>query len=591
MKGVFHRIRLPRQWDSKPSVKVPQRVCIGYDTETTPDGDADILADGSRWIAPASTLDTLQFLAHKGNRNTIGLFYNMGFDFPALFKREGDFCRQVVAEGEAQLHGYDITYIEKKCLAIREHGRRHQFFDISQFYEGTKASLPGYNGGEPFYGLAAASWVYLKREPHAFKALRAGLYATHSQAERGDYCVDDARNTGDLGNLLTASLNGQGLKANRLYSAGYIAQQYALAYADVPTARDVPYIVNRLYHEAYRGGWFDCYKHGKFTATSYDLKSAYPWALRQLPDIRLGDWVRGDTTGDVGVMQCVIKGGARFGQPIAVKVAGRNIYPTLDTPYRTCITLAEYRVLARDFEIKPLLSYSFMPRGRPIYPYTGLLERLFKEKSSHAPDDARYLLAKRIMNSFYGKSAELRKEGLGWRAGRMFNPCYAAETTARVRMKLYEAIKGREHHVVSILTDGLVFDSAEQLPTGKELGDWEAKHQAHECVTLASGIYEYLGSDRATRGFSRQNSLYKILDTEDAAVTVTPRPTKLREAIVQNRLGDACIFTDAVRVLNLHSDVKRLWPAQPRVPRDLLQRSFDSVPQSLSSLKSFARVV
>ena len=590
MKGVYSRIRFPRLWDSKPSTKRPQLGCIGYDTETTPAGDADILADSSRWIAPRDVGETLQFLANKGNRNTIGLFYNMGFDFPALFKREPDFCRQVAVDGEAELAGYRVTYIERKCLAIREHGRRHQFFDISQFYEGTKASLPGYNGGQPFYGLAAASWVYLKREPHAFKQLRAGLYATHSQAERGDYCVDDARNTGDLGNLLTASLNGQGLKANRLYSAGYIAQQYATAYADVPAARDVPYIVNRLYHEAYRGGWFDCYKHGKFTATSYDVKSAYPWALRQLPDIRLGDWVKGDTTGDVGVMSCIIQGGARYGQPLAVKVSGRNIYPQLDVPYRTCITLAEYRALRQDFQIKPVLSYSFKPKGQPIHPYEGLLERLFKEKSSHAPDDARYLLAKRIMNSFYGKSAELRKEGDGWRAGRMFNPCYAAETTARVRMKLYEAIKGHEAHVISILTDGLVFDCAVQLPTGKDLGDWEAKHCGHECVTLASGIYEFSGADRATRGFSRKNSLYDILDSGDRAVTVTTRPTKLREALVQHRLADACIFTDVVKVLNLHSDVKRLWPVQPKIPRDLLQQSYDSIPQSLSVLKACARI-
>jgi hypothetical protein len=252
--------------------------------------------------------------------------------------------------------------------------------------------------------------------------------------------------------------------------------------------------------------------------------------------------------------------------------------------------------------IKPILAYAFHPAPRCGFPYEQLLDRLFAEKERHKPTDARYLMAKRIMNSFYGKSAELRKDGEWWRAGKMFNPCYAAEITARVRMRIYDTIKAMPSRVVSLLTDGIIFDGDVKLPCGKRLGDWELKHEREECVVLSSGVYEYhkhhehgaacyhdgqvscgmaVGQhcgERATRGFSRRNSLYDLLDTAGVVETKTMRPTKMAEAVIQDRVKDVGVFSEVTKKLALDTDIKRLWPEEIKRPSELLARKFESKP-------------
>ena len=590
MKGVFSQIILPRQYP-KSRAKHEQRECVGWDTETQA-GYARIISDGSTYAEISSLDEALDYMTRKEKRQTIGVMYNLNFDVTAITKYHAPLFRELARKGVAEYADYQLRFIPSKSFVIRRnpqydrkrgrlvYKKTHYFYDIAQFYEGTSCIVDGVK----YSGLAASAYNYLGRKPHELKGDRARLFDLHPTPRIGAYCIDDAKNTADLATLITGSLNKQGLVTNKLFSCGYVAKQYAKTYADVPTARDVPRVVNKLYHQAYRGGWFDTLKHGMtLHTTAYDLKSAYPWALRQLPDLRRGSWKKG-LSGELGVVYCDVTGSGGWGQPLAVKFAGRNVYPVFDEPYRTAITLGEYRALQENYSIKPIMAYSFHPEKGCTRPYEGLLGRLFKEKSSHPPNDARYLMAKRIMNSFYGVSAELRKEGGYWKAGPMFNPCYAAEITARVRMRLYETLRGLQGKVVSLLTDSIVFDSPVPLATGKGLGDWELKHVDEKCVTLSSGVYEYEGGERATRGFSRSNSLFSILDVDGEVVTVTHRPTKMREAVIQNRVQDAGVFADVKRVLSLDSDLKRLWPDSP-TPRDLLARSYESKPHSYSALK------
>jgi hypothetical protein len=617
MKGIFDRITYPRHWDYKPTKKT-QRECVGWDTETV-DGYAKIASDGLTWAKLDSLDDALSYLTRRTNRRTIGVFYNLNFDVAALFKYDRAVLRALAKDGQAVTGDYSIRYIPSKALVIRTHPRAVKkkdgktytnykdtfyYFDIAQFYAGTTTLWES----KRIAGLAAAAKVYLGQDPHELKGDRARLFNKHPAETIAAYCMDDAAKTRQLAELVIQSLNAQGLVTNRLYSCGYVAQQYAQAYADVPTSRDAPRIVNRLYHSAYRGGWFDNYQRGIVTATTYDLKSAYPWALRQLPDLRQGQWKKCLDHSDVGVVHCSVHGGAQNGQPLAVKFAGRNVYPVFDADTRLTLTFGEYWRLKPFFSLKPLQAYAFHPFIGCPRPYEGLLDRLFAEKEKYPSTDARYLMAKKIMNSFYGKSAELRKDGASWKAGKMFNPCYAAEITARVRMRMFDAIREHAEHVVSILTDGVIFDAPISLPCGKNLGDWELKHHNEPCVVLSSGVYEYHAhhahdtrcyqdgvlscgmtegqhcGERATRGFSKSNSLYELLDTDHAVKTVTHRPTKLKEAVIQKRMGDIGVFADVEKELRFDTDLKRLWPEDITKPRDLLGRAYASRPLYASFL-------
>ena len=250
----------------------------GFDTETEK-GYARIAANSQAWTEIAGIDDVFSCLLNKRHRDTINVLWNLSFDVECLFKWSKDILTQFAQSGEATYDDYELHYIKGKCLSIRDKAKHtYRFFDIAQFY---------------LSSLAKATVEYLHEEPHEFKSSRATLFQDHPLPAIGNYCAQDARQTRDLGTLLMHTIQKIGLSSNRPYSCGYLAQDFSLRNADVPTMKGIPRPVLRMYWQAYRGGWFDTYQRGYGKITSYDISSAYPWALTQLPNVQHGKWVRG----------------------------------------------------------------------------------------------------------------------------------------------------------------------------------------------------------------------------------------------------------------------------------------------------------
>ena len=374
-----------------------QKLIKGFDTETL-NGYCKILADNSTSVTTDGIADVLSFLCRKENRSTLNFFYNLTFDAEVMLKHDMAILRQLARTGKAEQQGFCFRYIPKKCLTVRDSNRNtYKFYDIAQFFS---------------CSLAAASEKYLNEKPHELKTERGTLFENHSLEKIKEYCKDDASKTQRLAQFLFKTFSETGLVVNKPYSAGYVSQEYALRFASVPCCFDLPPIVAKLYWLAYRGGWFDTYKRGVLNITSYDISSAYTAAMLKLQDIRQGRWKRGiEDKSSMGVVLAEISGNLDRCNPIAVKQRSGNIYPLFDKPHKTALTLQEYFALKETLEIKEIMAYSFIPNDKVRMPYSSLIEKLYGIKQSFSSSDARYLTAKLILNSLYGKTAQLTKLG------------------------------------------------------------------------------------------------------------------------------------------------------------------------------------
>lgn len=566
----FQNIHIPLQYRSFKTIKTLKEV-EGYDTETD-NGYARIIAHSGGYRVINNFRDVLEFLTQHSHRNTLNYFWNLGFDVECMLKWQPDVLHQLTTSNSAQWQKYKFKYIPKKFLCITDDKHHsYSFYDIAQFYHSS---------------LENAARRYLNVGVHSFKTSRATLFKDHSLQAIGDYCVADAVLTRDLSKYFVQCVRGCGINPRHYYSCGHLSQEYCLRYADIPHARTTPLPILREYWNAYRGGWFDTYKKGMFEVTSYDINSAYPTALLHLPDFRDGVWKRGYYQhSQIGVCRCSVSGLPDTGTALGILIKNKRIYPSYDTPTTMNMTFREYRTLRTFLHLKLLDAWSFIPHADCRYPYKKLIQTLYKKKSESSRDSMEYLLFKIVMNSMYGKSAQVTKQGNRHVAGKLWNPVYAAEITAFTRCQMFEAIQHHLDSVVSILTDGVMFSKPVRLNTSNELGGWSQKHDKTPCVVVQTGIYQFANEQPATRGFSRHNNLFELLKTQHTHVTtLTLRPRHFRECIKQKHAELIGVFNNEQRVIDVNNDNKRLWLSTISHASDLLEKTFDSIAIPISLL-------
>jgi len=290
------------------------------------------------------------------------------------------------------------------------------------------------------------------------------------------------------------------LKRSEWYGPGQAAQKW-LAKVEAPTRLEMieatPGPVRNRAIEAYYGGWFENLRHGLIEGEvhSYDLLSAYPAIIADLPCLLHGTWE--PLKGLPGPDTLALVYGEFNGVPDA---------PTGPLPYRTieghiqrplkvsgCYWWHEIQA-ARRAGLLPPASYGIA--AREIWAY--------RPRCNHAPPlaEIRDLYAQRlavdkaspqgkavkvIMNSVYGKTAQTIGEPL------FSNMLYAGIITSLCRSRILDAIAahpGGAGEVLMVNTDGITFASKNpnlELST-ETLGAWEHTTQRDLCLFMP-GVY------------------------------------------------------------------------------------------------------
>lgn len=291
------------------------------------------------------------------------------------------------------------------------------------------------------------------------------------------------------------------LDSKSWYGPGQASQQW-MKNIGIPQTKELDELLEEDIYEAaqasYYGGWFEILNHGHVPGTTYeyDINSAYPAIIAELPCLLCGFWERlsgDDKPHDDSYTLCnveVVGANDELGPLPFRSSKGRILRPLhvngwywqheLDAANRAGL-IADIRVLER-------ISYAPSDKcrhenGKPFKEIANLYQRrLAVGKGS--PAGTAYKL---IYNSAYGKTAQ----SIG--VPQFASPVYASLITAGCRTMILDAITTHPvgvADVVMVATDGIYFRSQhDSLPlNGETLGLWE--EQTKQNLTLfMPGVY------------------------------------------------------------------------------------------------------
>jgi hypothetical protein len=291
--------------------------------------------------------------------------------------------------------------------------------------------------------------------------------------------------------LKPATWNGAGKLAAYLHKANH-----TITRAEVN--KRTPSGVLRFANDAYYGGRFETPYIGEIPGPvyAYDVRSAYPTAMRDLPCLLHGGWIRQNRA---QLAACHKRGGlyvARVhfkhpphtficGLPIRQK-SGRLFWPLEGQGVYWSTELRSAERLGAKITWLDGWRYDTRCQCKAF----DWVEPLYEFRRSLA--DLRGVPIKLGLNSLYGKLAQ--------RVGdpRYGNMIHAGLITAATRARLNEAASQNPHAMLMFATDGLFSREPLALETGERLGQWEAE-QYPRLFIVQPGLY--WGAKRAkTRG-------------------------------------------------------------------------------------------
>lgn len=313
-------------------------------------------------------------------------------------------------------------------------------------------------------------------------------------------------NDAELDNLLMlvtelrARLNKCHLRPRRWDGPGAVAAALMLR-EDVKSYKgDLPLGAARAARVAYAGGRFEVLKFGHVEAPAYeyDINSAYPAALRQVPDLSSGTWrkVSRDPGPQPFALYHVRYRGNRSDIPGALfrrdpngticypmAVTGWYWSPEIDTAREYC---------ARGYGSMEIMSAWVYEPATEDKPFKFIDPLYRKRKALKAGGDGAHVGIKLALNSLYGKlcqqvGAERNPDGT-WKIPSFHQLEWAGFTTSWCRATILRACLDNLDDVIAFETDAVFTRVPLPVTLGAELGDFEAT-EFTDLTYVQSGLY------------------------------------------------------------------------------------------------------
>jgi hypothetical protein len=576
---------------------------LGYDTETI-DGLCRLLADEHEYIHPKSFEDCAEFLTRPKHQNTTGFFYNLRYDFQAILKwLPPSYWQELQDTGQTSYGKFDIDYIPKKMFKLRRHVHRQKkstkkyvsrFYDISQFY------------GK--MGLDAAARKYLTLSG---KSDLEGIDVTHlDEFTIYDetvitYCIRDAFLCGALARHFIDVCKSMEIAPTNFCSPASIASKYFIQKTSVPTINRLIKYPNllRLPWAACSGAFINVYKRGFFdTVYEYDINSAYPFVMRELPHLDDGQIVEraGDPPPDASMGWIKVEIDIphdTYCPPLPILRSSMcNYFPW--GLFTTVITLKEFHAYSAVFRVRPIKGVYFIPEAGfvPERPFKEVVDRLYAKKQEvKGIDDNVYSFCKIALNGFYGKFLERHKvkdpsaKNFGrYETGNFFLPFYGSYILAGTRLKVWECLQAiPENALISANTDAVFTTKPLNLDTGPDLGKWDLASKG-EGLFVGCGIYAIrtpTKTKQKTRGFKTntiredEKSLFDYFKEQRRRKHVT-LPIKINHTfgnVLRTHTEEKMNLIECVdKDIYINFDTKRLWQTEVKNAGFLLENQIDS---------------
>lgn len=360
------------------------------------------------------------------------------------------------------------------------------------------------------------------------------------------------------------------LKINQWHGPGALAT-YAMTQRGVKRSMaTIPDDVAQASRFAYAGGRFELFKIGYHhdKAYSYDIRSAYPSAIRDLPNLSSGRWNHVVSPTQI----------ATFGV-YRIRFTHHNILSTRPMPYY-------YRDVHSAVHFPNVVEGWYWSPEAKLAPIFGneaeIVEGWEYEDTGERPfawiEDTYNLRAewkregnpsqialKLLMNSMYGKFAQ--RVGFKGKDSPTWHQLeWAGYITSHCRAKLFGAMleAHSKNALIAVETDGIFTSSPLDFPkVGPNLGEWELEVY-DSLIYLQSGFYykkAHGNWQSRSRGFDKGS-----ITIEDAIASLGKWRPWQDEAPIGSILGTMTRFTTMGQWLTYHNpeQFRRTWSTSIR---------------------------
>jgi len=421
------------------------------------------------------------------------IVYGGNYDINMILKDlDYDSLSTLYREGKARWNGYFIEWRPGKSFTIKQANRSFTLFDILPFFQCSFVkACDEYLGHE---------WPY--RDAIIREKSRRGTFDWSDIDSIGDYNRAELENTVSLANELRTRLYKVDIRVSRWDGPGAIAASLYKKYQIKSHIGSPPTPVVLAGRHAYAGGRFEIIRKGHSLAGAYqyDIRSAYPSAIRSLPccNPNHGQWsYRTFTNGPIrdvkpfGIyrIEVVTPYTKSITQPQPLWMRNKN-----GTVY-----FCEY---SHGWYWSPEAQLALDLGGMNIYeawewnqececnPFH-FVEALYNKRAAlKRAGDGAHVGLKLGLNSLYGKLAQQ----IGYDPGPPLRlPPYhslewAGYITSHCRTQMYKASMQSLDDIIAFETDAIFSRVPIDLPIGGRLGEYE--ETKYESLTyLKSGFY------------------------------------------------------------------------------------------------------
>lgn len=401
----------------------------------------------------------------------------------------------------------------------------------------------------------------LRKRIAATKSQRAAFGAVTPKVRL--YCKKECEALADLMTVFREVVRSVGPIPLRWEGPGNLASSW-LHDRGVPYDRNVPYECMAFTRDAYYGGRFEITSVGPTNRKiyQYDINSAYPAIIQELPCLVHGVWTRiaPQRTPRYRIFCAKAhfshKKGTFLGTLPIRSTQGNISYPLKGSGVYWSVEINAAKRAGTSVVIEEAWGYSTTCDCKPLE-WVGDVYDLRRQVGKTKKGNA----LKLALNSIYGKFAQ----SIG--NPRWANPIWAGLITAGTRALIIDACSSvPPESILMIATDGIFCDrQIPKLPLSSALGEWELTEHSSIFI-IQPGLYLLPNTQPKTRGVPQA----KIIEyarairkswADDAGQLVHEIPLNrflaARQAVHYGRWSDAGTWFEEKRKVSFAWDTKR----------------------------------
>lgn len=310
------------------------------------------------------------------------------------------------------------------------------------------------------------------------------------------------------------------LKLNRWDGAGAVAaalyKKHGMKEHLDDTERTSPHVF-RAARYAYSGGHIECFKIGYESRPiyNYDIRSAYPAHICELPSFGAGTWVHGRSNAPASGFT-VVRSKWHFNEasfyPLFYRTrSGAILYPQHGHGWHwwpEFVVARDYAKRTNALRFEVCEWWHWKPHNPGLRPFAWV-KRLFNRRAElkrMKEGGAAQIIIKLGLNSLYGKMAQqigayVDEDGY-LRKPPYFQLEWAGFVTSATRAQAMDAALQKPEAIISIATDGVYSTAPLNLDVAETLGSWEASEHSAICIVMP-GFYMHEDKGNKWRSFSR----------------------------------------------------------------------------------------